>query len=269
VSHPFVFRPGTPDEGVFEAINVHNEYRLPDAFAADDIVIDVGMHIGSFCHAALVRGSDHVHGFEPFAENFAAARRNLAPFGDRVRVCNKAVWRSDRPDTWLDFTACSHNNGGGVVWRDQSGQGPRVETIAFDDIVREVTGNGARRVRMVKLDCEASEYPILLSSRTLHLVDEIVGEFHELGTDDHPHGEVTEINGIPGYDRYTMNVLKGALERANFRVEVVPHELYPREPIGWFFATRAPAPAHPALRGPFLSGLSRMKRTIRGLITPG
>src|SRR5262245_18671496 len=32
VSHPFVFRPDTEDEGVFHAVTTYNEYRLPDAF---------------------------------------------------------------------------------------------------------------------------------------------------------------------------------------------------------------------------------------------
>src|SRR4051812_882477 len=62
VSHPFVFRPDTQDEGVFHAVNTHNEYRLPQAFRADDVIIDIGMHIGSFCYAALTRGSNHVYG---------------------------------------------------------------------------------------------------------------------------------------------------------------------------------------------------------------
>src|SRR5580700_1537028 len=73
VSHPFVFRPNTHDEGVFHAVNTHNEYRLPETFRADDVIIDIGTHIGSFCYAALVRGSNHVYGFEASPENFARA----------------------------------------------------------------------------------------------------------------------------------------------------------------------------------------------------
>ena len=36
-------------------------------------------------------------------------------------------------------------------------------------------------MRLLKLDCEGAEWPILLTSRRLHLIDEIVGEFHEIG----------------------------------------------------------------------------------------
>ena len=90
-------------------------------------------------------------------------------------------------------------------------------------MVREVTGGGRTRVRMVKVDCEGSEYPILLTSKTLHLVDAIVGEFHEFGTDDEPHTGINEILRVPNYDRFTIKVLKQALERAGFDVAVEYH----------------------------------------------
>ena len=87
MSHPFTFRAGTCDEQVFRAVNVWNEYRLPRNFAPDDIIVDVGTHIGSFCHAALERGSHHVYGFEAFGKNFECARRNLA-YGEPCEVTN-------------------------------------------------------------------------------------------------------------------------------------------------------------------------------------
>lgn len=34
---------------------------------------------------------------------------------------------------------------------------------------------------MLKLDCEGSEYPILMTSNRIHLIDEIIGEYHEIG----------------------------------------------------------------------------------------
>lgn len=81
MDHPFQFRPGTLDEGVFYSVCEANEYRLPEAFRPDDIIIDVGMHIGSFCYAALRRGSNYVHGFEAELSNYESAVRNLRPFG--------------------------------------------------------------------------------------------------------------------------------------------------------------------------------------------
>jgi hypothetical protein len=89
VSHPFVFRPDTHDEEVFHAINLHNEYRLPEQFQADVVIIDIGMHIGSFWYAAMVRGSNRVYGFEASPENFARAKAN------RMVVGHPEAWRHD------------------------------------------------------------------------------------------------------------------------------------------------------------------------------
>ena len=49
------FRPGTLDEAIFNGVVCFNEYQLPSRFAAGDIVIDIGAHIGSFAHAATPR----------------------------------------------------------------------------------------------------------------------------------------------------------------------------------------------------------------------
>jgi FkbM family methyltransferase len=255
VSQPFVFRPGTHDEEVFHAVNTHNEYRLPERFEADDVIIDIGTHIGSFCYAALERGSNRVYGFEASPENFARARQNLESFGARIQLRHQAVWRSDVKVERLRFWECASNNGGGQVWRDTDG--PSIAAIAFDDLVLEVTHGGRSRVRLVKLDCEGSEYPILLTAKTLHLVDEIVGEFHEFGPDDEPHRDINAINGVPGYDRYTIKVLRQALVEAGFVVAVDYHPIYPQERLGWWWATR---------QRPAASRWTRLRHQLRALL---
>ena len=244
MSHPFVFRPGTCDEGFFHAITGPvNEYRLPEAFASEDIILDVGTHIGSFCYAALQRGSDHVHGFEAFVENYECASRNLAPFGGRVTVENKAVWRSDRKVEHLRFNELSGvNNAAGHVLGDEGGR--PVEVAAFDDVVRRITANGRDRVRLMKIDCEGSEFPILLTSKTLHLIDEIVGEYHNFTTEhdpSHPFYRVAEAAKVEGYSRYNIFTLVTLLEFQGFDVAV---EYHPKIPTlaGWFFARRVARP---------------------------
>lgn len=247
VSHPFVFRPGTLDEEIFRVVALDNEYRLPDSFEARAVVLDIGCHIGSFCYAALERGAAFVLGFEANVENYRRARQNLQSFGARVRIENKAVWRSDRPVKTLTFTECPENNGGGSVWR--SGPGPAVPAAAFDDVIRAAARVGRGRVRLVKIDCEGSEFPILLTSKTLHMIDEIVGEFHEFGPEDVSHeSTISPEAAVAGHDRFTMKVLASALGDAGFAVETVYHPAYPRERLGWWFARRdlQRAPDHDA-----------------------
>ncbi len=229
----FSLRPGTFDEGVFLTVNMQNEYRLPESFEPDDVIVDIGTHIGSFCYAALRRGANRVHGFEAEAGNYACAARNLAPFGGRARLRNAAVWRSDKPVEKLTFTPSTDetNNAGGNVW---SGSGEEVEAVAFDEVIREVTDGGARRVRLLKVDCEGSEFPILFTSRMLHLVDDIRGEFHEFGG-EYDESPVPESMKIEGYGRFTMTELAEVLEGAGFSVSSYRHE---GTRLGIFFASR-------------------------------
>jgi FkbM family methyltransferase len=244
LSHPFSFRPGTIDEDIFQAVNLYNEYRLPDAFGPDDVVLDVGTHIGSFCHAALVRGAGRVVGFEAEAGNFRCAERNLAGFGDRVRLENVAAWRSDQGPTTLVFHPGDEVNtgGGNVGWADA---GREVPALPFDDLVRRATDGGRRRVRFLKIDCEGSEFPILLTSKLLHLIDEIAGEFHEFHGDFDPY-DVPARFRVAGVDRLTIDELAAALRRSGFNVS---WERNGRTNIGMFYAKRVAAPAAP--RRPF------------------
>ena len=57
MDHGFRFREGTFDDWVFRSVVEENEYSLPERFEPDDVILDVGMHIGSFCHAAALRGA--------------------------------------------------------------------------------------------------------------------------------------------------------------------------------------------------------------------
>ena len=184
----FRFRPQTCDWNVYYSVVELNEYRLPEKFASTDVIIDVGAHIGSFAWACLQRGAGLVVGFETDCWNLELAREHLAEYGPRVRLSRRAVWRSDRPATELWFSGYAMapgelNTGGGNVHGDVvDGENEkltaalpteRVTTIALDEVLREFP-----QVRLLKLDCEGSEWPILLTSSELGRVEAVCGEFH-------------------------------------------------------------------------------------------
>jgi FkbM family methyltransferase len=181
----FKMRPGTLDQYIFDQVFNFNEYSLPDRFQEADIVVDVGAHIGSFAYAALQRGAGRVYSIEADAENVEIATQNLQDFisQNRVRVVHGAAWRSDKNDDVLCFDGYPQmgrvtNTGGGRVLT--SSDGSPVQKINFDAFVSDITSRGEGRVRFLKLDCEGSEWPILFTSNTLHLIDEIRGEIHEI-----------------------------------------------------------------------------------------
>jgi FkbM family methyltransferase len=228
----FPLRPGTNDEVIYNAVVVQNEYRVPEALAPDSIVVDIGVHVGSFSHLALSRGAGSVFGFEPEASNYVRAGENLAPFGDRVHLYNHAVWRSDIPGLHLPFFASADqtNSGGGtVIWDTDS---PRVEAVPFDDLVDAITDQGRRRINLLKIDCEGAEFPILLTSQRLDRIDRIVGEYHELRASLPAHVR------IPGYEEFSLEGLSAGLERAGFVVTSLKQATGTFGDLGLFFADR-------------------------------
>ena len=114
--HEFPLRPGTDDHVVFDAVVTRNEYRMPDRLAPGAVVVDIGVHVGAFSYLALTRGAAEVHGFEPDRSNCLRAARP-APFGGRVHLQNRAVWRLDVAASALHFWPSTDmaNTAGGTV----------------------------------------------------------------------------------------------------------------------------------------------------------
>jgi FkbM family methyltransferase len=240
---------------IFDGVVALDEYRLPERFEPDDVVVDVGAHIGSFAYAVVLRGGQHVWSIEPDRTNCAFAAEHLRPYvaQGHVRLLHAAVWRSDPNDDELRFDGYHafpqsypgmegivNTGGGSVMW----GFGEPVAKIAFDDLVDLATNRGERRVRLLKLDCEGAEWPIVLTSRRLHLIDEIVGEYHELGGAFPEIGENRASNAhLFHSDRvagFTIEELVLFLGDAGFCVTYDRH-VRPGgalEGLGYFFATR-------------------------------
>jgi len=234
------FRENTGDWFIFYEVALANEYRLPSAFTPDDVLIDIGMHIGSFTFAALTRGAGRVYGFEVDRQNFELASRNLQSFGERAQLFCKAVWRSDRAgdelygyDRYTNVGQTVNTGGGSILGRRG---GSRLDSVALDDVITEATDNGRRRIKLMKIDCEGSEYPILLTSRRLHLIDAIHGEYHELVGDGCPAGQIPETARVAGVERYDRHAIVNCLTRAGFRVTIEPKQ---GANLGLFFAHRA------------------------------
>ena len=157
-----------------------------------------------------------------------------------MTVHHNAVWRSDRGPTTLYFRRSNdaRNTGGGNVWSD--GTLP-VQALPFDDVLREATRNGRDRVRYLKIDCEGSEFPILFTSRHLHWIDEIAGEYHEFGGEFDEHS-IPETARVEGFARYTIAELTEFLQRSGFAVE---SKRYGESNFGIFRARRVASATEP------------------------
>lgn len=220
-------RAGTWDHDMFNSVVLFDEYRLTDVYEPTDVAIDVGAHIGCFSWLAIQRGFGKVYAFEVDDDNFEILRNNVSPLP--VVAVHGAVWRSDKAET-LRLGHCSNSmNTGGhcVVGSAGATTTPIASVIPFDEVViTAATDCIKRRVRMVKMDCEGSEFPILYTATTLDLIDEIVGEYHAW---DIAPDHVKEFS-------FQMSDLAAHLEKAGFSVQWAPHE--GEQNLGLFRAKR-------------------------------
>ena len=211
---------------IFAKVVQADEYGLKGTrFEPEDAVLDVGAHIGSFAYLAHQLGSRSIHSFEALPRNYALLQRNLGSVPG-ISLMHAAVWRSDRPNPRTLFISPPNGENTGAPTLLAGGQGLNFETqtrfaaeqeatpvpcIAFDELLKRFD-----RVALVKLDCEGSEFPILLTSQELHRVDRIVGEVHEVeeammaGFDDEAR--------IDGYASYRREHLIRRLESLGFEV---------------------------------------------------
>jgi FkbM family methyltransferase len=176
------FRPGLNDECIFHTASELNEYLLPDSIEPDDIIIDIGAHIGGFIYGCLKRGARNIYAYESLKENYDLA---LACFDEEiiygtVKLYNLAVWRSDisNPITLYNSGFCQPDNSGTNVVVYNTTKDMPVNTISLDDIIDNV--GKSRKIKLVKLDCEGSEFPILFTSKKLNQIDYICGEYHSI-----------------------------------------------------------------------------------------
>ena len=168
----FRIRPNTQDQGVFDQVVRMNEYRLPPYFAPDELVVDLGAHIGTFLHAVAERGCKRIVCVEPAAGNF------------RILQCNADAWRDHGVDSLLlqaavwssTETVRLGSRGPGMTAAasvSEAGE-VQVKSMSLDYVMNRI----ASPVRLMKLDIEGAEVPALEAATDLSGVQEIVGEIH-------------------------------------------------------------------------------------------
>ncbi len=209
------------DASIYRSVVGRNEYELPDALSAEATVLDIGAHIGSFARACHQRGTRRILCFEPNDDNIALLRRNVAGLSG-IRIRHGAVL--DRPGFVrcdpLPLTMAGQNTGGASIRPARSG----VRAFALDEILRR-----EGKIGLMKLDCEGSEWPILLRSRELKRIERICGEYHECAS--HPSAR-----GLPG--PFDHRRLRAVLEAQFACVTIVPNQ--PGAKIGKFWASHRP-----------------------------
>lgn len=195
---------------VFREIIEEDQYRIP-YMRPTDSVVDIGAHIGCATLLCMMRGAGKVLAFEPDPDNFALLERNVAgQLG--ITAVHAAVWQEG-------FVTYSGYPGGntacGSCMPDVTVGGKNdelpVPTVTLDHILAQMQPQ--RRLRLLKIDCEGGEFPILYTSKRLAQIDEIVGEIH--------HMPWLKNSGlVEGFTDYDPDELTAHLERNGFSVSM-------------------------------------------------
>ena len=192
------FETSTIDKILFEDVYIKNEYQIGE-LKETDVVIDIGAHRGYFSKLCLDNGSKNVICFEPEKENYNFLQKNLQEYSG-VKYFNLAIHGPDTKEIDLYSYYTKYNTGLNSAYKlkdydYKEYEIQKVKCISLDDIL-----NKLEKVRLIKIDTEGSEFEIIMNSRLLNKVDEIVGEFH---------------NGM--HQKFNLIDLKQFLEKNNFK----------------------------------------------------
>jgi FkbM family methyltransferase len=177
------------DRQIFDEVYIGNEYGI-STFEPDDVVLDLGCHIGSFSRLAYDNGSRKIIAFEANPDIYYRSKSRLP---SEIEVINKAVWRSDEEPKVLKFDV-NVVDGNGSMGKVFEGGEIEVESIRLDDVLEK-----HETVRLIKIDVEGSEYEILFTSKKLERVKVITGEFHEYPTTKQINGYSLDRKGLQRY----------------------------------------------------------------------
>lgn len=171
----FKFRTDTIDSYIFYKIIHDNEYKLQDDLS-DKIIVDIGAHIGSFSIAALQRNAAYVYAYEAHPENYELAKENISNVSSNFSIENLAVV-GNNDENKVGYGDLSFNTGQHKITKNIIDD-KFVNTIKFDHIIRKIISDN-KKIDILKIDCEGSEYPIFYTSLCMYNINHIVGEYHD------------------------------------------------------------------------------------------
>jgi FkbM family methyltransferase len=173
LAHPVFARRETSDIRVFHQIFVYRDYRCLDNVKDAGLIIDCGANVGYSSAYFLSRyPTCKVISIEPQADNFALLRRNLAPYGERCRAIQAAVWWQVEP---LNFKAAEMpGNEWAFSVQPASSNDNTVPTVTIPMLLEN-----SQRISILKMDIEGSEREIFNHDTSwLDAVDNLVIELH-------------------------------------------------------------------------------------------
>lgn len=162
------------DAGALREIVIQDHYKLSQ-IKKDDIIVDIGAHIGIFSIMAAKRGSK-VLSYEPVPDNFSLLEKNIElNHMTNIKPINKAVCSA----VGKRKISLEPVNFGGHSFYSSSGSFIEIECVNLEKILTE---NNLEKIDLLKIDCEGAEYEILLKTKekAMKKINKIAMEYHTI-----------------------------------------------------------------------------------------
>ncbi|MFH0884885.1 MAG: FkbM family methyltransferase [Candidatus Micrarchaeota archaeon] len=176
----FRLRPETSDRSTIDEVFVHGIYfRDETVIGENDIILDIGAHIGTFtAFASKAAKNGQVYSFEPDEDNFRLLKENIE-LNDIRNACaiNAAVSTENGRKSFFvtEYATSAHS-----IYRPHGrAREVIVDAVTLADFVKS---RGIKRIDLLKMDCEGSEYEIMLTcpKNVLEMVKRIAMECHNV-----------------------------------------------------------------------------------------
>lgn len=171
-----VCRRYTSDLYVFDQVLAAREYSCLDHVQSPGLIVDCGANVGYSSAYFLSRfyGCEVV-AVEPDAENFAALRKNVAPYGIRCRPIRGAVWPTKSVVSTIRANG-THGEWGTRVKPCGADAPDSIETVTIPELIQS---SAHQRISILKIDIEGAEVELFRGdTKWLDVVDNIVIELH-------------------------------------------------------------------------------------------
>lgn len=185
-----------------DLFNLYYDYYFKDfthffkrkfTFNENDIVVDIGAHIGTFSIPLAMNNPIRVFAIEPDRINSNYLRRNIEvnSLDNRMVAIQKAIFSTTGESEFVEGDASTRGTLSTTAFSRMVSSNNRytVETATFRDILKSYNID---KIKLLKIDCEGAEYDIMkgFDSNIFSMIENIFIEIHQVGDKDNDPQEL-------------------------------------------------------------------------------
>ncbi|MEJ7911600.1 MAG: FkbM family methyltransferase [Chitinophagaceae bacterium] len=200
---------------VFKELFVEDFYNIQEltgSLPADPVILDIGANAGFFDILILSKLKNaRIWAYEPLPSNCklieATMQRNQA-LREGLQLFNLAVTGLPVESIKLYTENTGDNSEIASVFSNFDSRNTNALTVPAQSLTSIIEQNGFKKIDLLKLDCEGSEYDILYHTpkEVLHVVKKLVIEVHEIDTEMNNVGALTNYLQTTGYNTRSRQI---------------------------------------------------------------